>query len=421
MCTSQTLYSLFALHHLRFFFQDPTVDGVGHRTLWIPFDVNAGPRSEDVVVLGMGKMFGPSDRTCNYMYDPELYPEASDAVHTFAVVQRVMNMYRRAIKRMKYKKIQHLTWSWGTAPIIIFPHAGHKKNAYYDKRRRVMAFFYFRDKANMKSIYTCRSMDVVAHETGHAVLDSLKPAYLLAYRNVETHALHESFADITAIFAVLDHFDMCDTLIAKTKGDLHKKSFLPLIGEEFGQGVGKNFGMEAIRDVDKDLRICDVVEEPHSWSKVFTGAVYDILVRIFEDEMDVNRYDPAETLYRTGKHLISVIILAFLDLPEIEATFKEAANAMIKIEPKPAYKDFMRKEFGRRQIFDDTVRPKIWKPDFSLSTCSCGTIDAAKNEKVRENLIEPLRPAINLFVHGRPFTTLPRQRQKKKEPLYAEV
>ena len=52
-------------------------------------------------------------------------------------------------------------------------------------------------------VFTCRSFDIVSHETGHAVLDGLRPNWLLASAPPQTGGLHESFGDLTAIFLAL--------------------------------------------------------------------------------------------------------------------------------------------------------------------------------------------------------------------------
>ena len=69
-------------------------------------------------------------------------------------------------------------------------------------------------------IYTGRSFDIMSHEAGHAILDSLKPHYITS-KNPQCGALHESFGDLTAIFALLESLDMCEAIIAYSKvGDM---------------------------------------------------------------------------------------------------------------------------------------------------------------------------------------------------------
>ncbi len=74
-----------------------------------------------------------------------------------------------------------------------------------------------------QGVWTCRSHDIVAHEAGHAVLDSLQPDWKTLrgdQPSPENHALHEAFADITCIFSLLDQMDVCEAAMAHTKGSL---------------------------------------------------------------------------------------------------------------------------------------------------------------------------------------------------------
>jgi hypothetical protein len=74
-----------------------------------------------------------------------------------------------------------------------------KGNAYYQRTgtaggRGVIEFY-------SHNLPTARIFDIVAHETGHAILDTLRPDF---YGHPATHpysALHESFGDLSALFA----------------------------------------------------------------------------------------------------------------------------------------------------------------------------------------------------------------------------
>ena len=97
------------------------------------------------------------------------------------------------------------TANWNKQPLLtINPHAecveGCALNAYYDPRTHELVFPQFLDSGRMK--YTCSSFDVVAHETGHACLDAMVPGLLRTGR-LDHRALHESFGDLTALFASL--------------------------------------------------------------------------------------------------------------------------------------------------------------------------------------------------------------------------
>src|SRR5438445_9270562 len=62
------------------------------------------------------------------------------------------------------------------------------------------------DTRHLPSFPTRRSsdlFDIVSHATGHAILDGLKPTWIMNGHAPQTAALHESFADLTSIFLAL--------------------------------------------------------------------------------------------------------------------------------------------------------------------------------------------------------------------------
>ncbi|UUZ50349.1 hypothetical protein LP420_10835 [Massilia sp. B-10] len=149
-------------------------------------------------------------------------------------------------------------------------------------------------------MYTCRSFDIVAHETAHAVLDGLKPAWLLADNPPQTGALHEAFGDLTAIFLTLSQLDQCEAIVAQTRARLHDKTFLADIAEQFGLALGRSNGL---RNADNDITLAQAGAEVHAISQVFTGAIYDILADLFALERDPARRDDALVLHQVGATL----------------------------------------------------------------------------------------------------------------------
>ena len=87
-----------------------------------------------------------------------------------------------------------------------------------------------------RTVFTCLSHDIVAHETTHAVLDGLHRA-LPGATNPDVLAFHEAFADIVAIF---QHFTLPELLrfeIARLRGDLTQASMLSDLARQFGQSL----------------------------------------------------------------------------------------------------------------------------------------------------------------------------------------
>src|SRR5206468_1201869 len=131
--------------------------------------------------------------------------------------------------------------------VQVFPHAGVTMNAFYSRSLKALKFFFFNKPGDPPgppwNIFVCRSLDIVAHETGHAVLDGLKPNWIGAAGPPQTGALHESFGDLTAIFLTLSQMDQVEAVIAQTKANLHDKTFLSDLAEQFGLALGRTNGL----------------------------------------------------------------------------------------------------------------------------------------------------------------------------------
>ncbi len=178
--------------------------------------------------------------------------------------------------------------------LIIVPHAGYGENAYYDRHSKSLQFYYFGDHQNPK--YTCLSHDIIAHETGHAVLDGVRPMYIQSL-SVQTLAFHEFIADLTAILLALHNKDI-RRFVSQTSEGLHGANVVADLAEEFGREV---IGRDYLRTAFNQVKMDDVKDSliPHTISQVLTGAMWDILVKIADSHLKKNRVW-AEGLTRTG-------------------------------------------------------------------------------------------------------------------------
>jgi hypothetical protein len=239
--------------------------------------------------------------------------------------------------------------------INVYPRAGMTANAYYSRNHKALKFFYFTHNDSSDLIYTCRSLDIVAHETGHAILDGLRPGWL-GTRNVpQTGGLHESFGDLSAIFLALSDLDQVETFIGMTKGDLHDHNFLAALAEEFGAALGRPMGL---RNADNDLRLSEVSNQVHDISQVFTGAIYDILADIFcfDYRRESRSKSPGHILLETNQLVCNLLLEAIMDAstPAKGATYTDIVNNMLKASRKkghPAiYRSFIRNRFAFREV-----------------------------------------------------------------------
>jgi hypothetical protein len=334
--------------------QDPSVDEIGTRKVFLPGVVLAGPRDARIMVA-VGDTGLPAVEP-NAFGDFVTMPDTPqfDAVHTFAVVRQTLTMYQRALSAAG--AAMPLPWQWNssvdTTPLQVHPYGlPNVMNAYYSRTQACLKFGDFVPSGATSRLYTCRSFDIVAHETGHAVLDGLKPQWLMADNPPQTGGLHESFGDLTAIFLALSQLDQCDAIVAQTKARLHDKTFLADIAEQFGLALGSTTGL---RNADNDLTLSDASTEVHAISQVFTGAVYDILADSFALERNPALEDCAGVLHRVAGWLRGLVLRALVAAPEQAATYADVANAMLRIAAEDGksqdHINAIRDRFAQREV-----------------------------------------------------------------------
>ena len=332
--------------------QDPSVLEMGTRKAYLPGVVLAGPRDARIASGDPGISPVEPNAFGDFVTMPDT-PQF-DAVHTFAVVRQTLTMYQRSLSLSGAE--MPLPWQWNssidTAPLQVFPYGlPNVMNAFYSRSQSCLKFGDFVPSGQSERVFTCRSFDIVAHETGHAVLDGLKPHWLLADAPPQTGGLHESFGDLTAIFLALSQLDQCEAVVAQTKARLHDKTFLADIAEQFGLALG---GTTGLRNADNDLTLSQAGTQVHAISQVFTGAVYDILADIFALERNPALEDDAAVLHRVAAWLRGLVLRALVAAPDLAATYADVVNEMLRLsieDGKPAaYADAIRHQFTIREV-----------------------------------------------------------------------
>jgi hypothetical protein len=358
--------------------QDPSVDRIGIRKVHIAHGVLAGPRDDDIeVVVELNEKNKDELATevvqpvnGDFLVDFEKNPLAFDMVNVYAIVRMVVDMYMRDLQKPMWK------WQWDLAtangvkntPLKIICHAGEMPNATYVRGKKCLKFYYITDEASGVRTFLCRSLDIVAHEAGHAVLDALKPT-LYAVKDGQAGALHEAFGDLTALFAILDQLDMCEDIVAETKCDLRQARYLSAIGEQFGEAMkgnqaaapepdaehGDTIGM---RNMNNRIVGSECQNEVHALADIFTGYIFDILIAIFEWERDPVNMSDAETLHRVGRIVRRMVLLALAttnatpDFCDIAAAMEAACDVIAKDDPAdiPYYKKVLVQYKERREL-----------------------------------------------------------------------
>ncbi len=260
-------------------------------------------------------------------------------------------------------------WQPGFSQLPIYPRAGQDFNAYYD--RKGLKFFYNTDKATNQMMYTCESSDIVAHECGHAVLDAHHPDYWDSLLS-ETGAFHEAFGDMSAMLVTLGDPNVRAAILAEHGGDLAKSNAVSRLAEQLARGLYDSgyadtvVSPAALRDAVNKFKYHEpdklpgkapaskLSSESHSFSRVFSGAFYDLLVGVYEQlRKERAAVSPDAALEQArglaGHMLAQGLILA----PKGDAPFKTIASSMITVDAQNfsgKYFAALRKAFVGRRI-----------------------------------------------------------------------
>jgi hypothetical protein len=120
----------------------------------------------------------------------------------------------------------------------------------------------------------CMNFDVLAHELGHSFVFAEVGFPNSSTDTLEHWGFHEAAGDIVALISTL-HFDkVVNHLFEKSKGNLFTANEVTRIGElSNSDQIRKAFNWE---------RMSNVSTESHDLSKPLTGAIFDILVEVYQ-------------------------------------------------------------------------------------------------------------------------------------------
>lgn len=165
---------------------------------------------------------------------------------------------------------------------------GKDLNAYYD--RRGLWFFHYAVAGT--TVYSGESPDVLCHELGHAILDSVRPE-LWDAMSAEVAAFHESFGDMSSILSGLQVPSLRAAVLTETGGTLYHNSRLSRLAEELGWAIRQiqpdaadpdclrnavnSFFYRDPLTIPHSGPAAQLTSEPHSFSRVFTAGFFEAL------------------------------------------------------------------------------------------------------------------------------------------------
>lgn len=316
--------------------QDPSVKDLLPRDVYIHTETQNGPKDSQIKII-KGKVkkdeYGNFlDRTLDLTKEKDV--KELDYVHTYAVVRLTLTFYQRILK-------EKLVFPWnkdgGTTPVSVRIKDESLQAAIYSRGGKELKFG-IHTGAQGTVVHTWRSFDMVAHETGHLVLDSLKPTWHPKYANTSKKilgAIHEAFGDCTALFMILSQFDLVEYIISETRANLRDNNIniLSKLGEEYGLGSGQEHGFRNVANYQSlsKLRARSISKtDKYQYSLLLSNAIYEIIADVFALRRFPRFFDDAIILHKVNQEIASIFTRAIIEAPDDvkELTITDIAEQM---------------------------------------------------------------------------------------------
>jgi hypothetical protein len=241
-----------------------------------------------------------------------------------------------AYETLAGKKVARWARSTPVRKLDLLPDDGVDLNAYYNGDS--LNFFHY--KTGTKTTWSGASTDVVAHESGHALLDQSRPD-LWDSSYPETNAFHEAFGDCMAILTAFA--DPATRALVRTK--LRRKNFLEATAEDLSDGVLRALGPSHPAAQPRHARNTFkwalptslptsgppsvLSSEVHSFARIFTGCFYDTILNILRDRIGAAKMPTAAQLDAAVKTAGKLLVRAAAEATETTRFFQSVGQAMV--------------------------------------------------------------------------------------------
>ncbi len=147
------------------------------------------------------------------------------------------------------------------------------------------------------------NFDVIAHETGHQILFSQVGVPAAEAVGAPFLAFHESFSDLVALIAVMHFPSVLSRLLGQTQGNLYVLNLVNRIAETSAHTQIRLAANTTTMDDVADIRLAPDGSwidptgrnrNQHWIAAPLTGAIFDILVEIYQDMLAVRGVIPDE-------------------------------------------------------------------------------------------------------------------------------
>jgi len=292
--------------------------------------------------------------------------------NAYAVAMRVLCRFESALGR-------RVNFGFNSHQLHIAPHAFAEANAYYSRESRSLCFGYFPDDRD-RTVFTCLSHDIVAHETAHALLDGLRPRYIDP-SSPDQGGFHEGFSDIVALLSILSDERIVKAVLTREKvmaagqklvakdqlgaRELRRSALLGLaecMGETLPNGSAAAL-RRSVKLTPSPRWLDDpAFAEPHSRGEILVAAVLNAFIDVWRNRLkglgEIKRgYLDAARVVEDGataaSHLLTMCIRALDYAPPTDLQFGDYLSAVLTADRETVpddsryrYRDTLRRSFA---------------------------------------------------------------------------
>jgi hypothetical protein len=395
--------------------QDPSVrtaDGkhIVMSKVTVPAEILAkGPRGYRIHVIDYDSTtegyHGAHELPAEYEKEPKTWQDGALSIlvdYRFHA-QNVYALVMKTLARFEFALGRRIGWSFAAHQLNVAPHAMVDANAFYSPADQGLVFGYFTGTSG-KAVYTCLSHDVVVHETTHALVDGLREKYMMP-SSPDQAAFHEGYSDVIALLSVFSQRELVEELLClKDKVARKRRTLAPdlvtakalkasallglaeQMGEEMQDARGDALRRSVTIEPAPDILLRPEFEEPHRRGEVFSAAVLNVFVGVWENRIvgvgqgdglgtfPDGRYSlrrVAEEGAAVADYLATMLIRALDYMPPVHVTFGDVLSAMLtadrEIRPDDSRYELRKKlverfvAYGIKPASDRKDIPFIWR------------------------------------------------------------
>ena len=184
----------------------------------------------------------------------------------------------------------HKFWQGNRKKLPLLQDDGVDLNAFYNRA----SFSFFHRQIGATTFFSGASTDVVAHEVGHGLLDSVRPEFF-EVNFLEVGAFHEAFGDCMAMLTALGDAPTRQKLLLVTS-DLRKRNFVESTAEELSRAIGlafpghnaseprhafNTFQYQLTQTLPGNGGPGALIDEVHSFGMLFTGCFWELIANLY--------------------------------------------------------------------------------------------------------------------------------------------